>query len=265
MSDVGLVLTQTRYGFKTLFRTPRVLVFSVLFPILLLVLFNSIFATGKNATVEFHGHQIDTATYFTAGIMAYAIMTSAFSTLAIAITARRERGELKRLRGTPVPPWTFMVSQVLRSVLTVALMVVGLLLIGRFAFDVSIPGKTLPGLVVYVVLGTAAFCTLGIALTALTPTEEVASTVAPFSAVILSFISGVFIPIASLPDWLQQIGRLFPLYHLADGLQNTFFPTTGGGIGLTGSNVASLAVWGLAGLVVAVRRFKWEPQGAGQG
>jgi ABC-2 type transport system permease protein len=262
MSDVGLVITQARYGFKSLVRTPRVLVFSVFFPILLLVLFNSIFATGKNATVRFHGRSIDTATYFTAGIIAYAVMTSAFSTLAIAITARRERGELKRLRGTPMPPWTFMVSQVLRSVVTVALMVIGLLLIGRLAFNVSIPGKTVGGLVVYLVLGTATMCTLGIALTALTPTEETASTVAPFAAVILSFVSGVFIPINSLPDWLQQVGRIFPLYHLADGLQNTFFPT-GGGIGLQGSNVASLAVWGLAGLIVAVRRFKWEPQGPG--
>jgi ABC-2 type transport system permease protein len=262
MSELGLVVTQTRYGFKSLWRTPRVIVFSVLFPIVLLVLFNSIFTNGTNKTTEFHGQRVDTATYFTAGIIAYAVMTSAFSTLAIAITARRERGELKRLRGTPLPPWTFMVSQVLRSVLTVALMVTGLLLIGHFAFDVSIPGETVAGLVVYLVLGTATFCTLGIALTVLTPTEEVASTVAPFSAVILSFISGVFIPISSLPDWLQQVGRIFPLYHLADGLQNTFFPT-GGGIGLQGSNVTSLAIWGIAGLVVAVRRFKWEPQGPG--
>jgi ABC-2 type transport system permease protein len=262
MSELGLVFTQTRYGFKTLFRTPRVLVFSVLFPIVLLVMFNSIFTSGSNSTTEFHGHRIDTATYFTAGIIAYAVMTSAFSTLCVAITARRERGELKRLRGTPLPPWTFMVAQVLRSVLTVALMVIGLLLIGRFAFNVSIPGKTVGGLIVYLVLGTAAFCTLGIALTVFTPTEEVASTVAPFTAVILSFVSGVFIPISTLPDWLQQIGRVFPLYHLADGLQNTFFPV-GGGIGLSGSNVTSLVVWGLAGLIIAVRRFKWEPQGPG--
>jgi ABC-2 type transport system permease protein len=262
MSDTGAVLTQTRYGFKTLIRTPRVLVFSVLFPVLLLVMFNSIFTSGSNKTTEFHGHRIDTATYFTAGIIAYAVMTSAFSTLAVAITARRERGELKRLRATPVAPWTFMVAQVLRTVITVAAMVIALLAIGRLAFGVSIPGKTVPGLIIYLVLGTATMCTLGIAITAATPTEEVASTVAPFSAVILSFVSGVFIPISTLPDWLQQVGRLFPLYHLADGLQNTFFPV-GGGIGLQGSNVASLAVWGLAGLVVAVRRFKWEPQGPG--
>ena len=152
MSDVGAVLTQTRYGFKTLVRTPRVLVFSVLFPVLLLVLFNSIFTGGSDRTTQFHGQRIDTATYFTAGIIAYAVMTSAFSTLAVAIVARRERGELKRLRGTPVPAWTFMVAQVLRTVVTVAVMVVALLLIGRLAFDVRIPGKTAPGLVIYLVV-----------------------------------------------------------------------------------------------------------------
>jgi len=261
MSDLGAVVTQTRYGFKTLVRTPRVLVFSVLFPVLLLVMFNSIFTSGTNSTVQFHGHRFDTATYFTAGIIAYAVMTSAFSTMAVAITTRRERGELKRLRGTPVAPWTFMVAQVLRTVVTVAAMVIALLLIGRLAFDVRIPGKTAAGLVVYLVLGTATMCTLGIAITAVTPTEEVASTLAPFTAVILSFISGVFIPINALPGWLRQIGQIFPLYHLADGLQNTFFPVKGG-IGLTGDNVTNLVIWGAAGLVVAVRRFKWEPQGA---
>ena len=262
MSDVGAVITQTRYGFKTLARTPRVLVFSVVFPVVLLVFFNSIFSSGTNSTVQFHGHRFDTATYFTAGIIAYAVLTSAFSTLAIAIVARRERGELKRLRGTPVAPWTFMVAQILRTVVTVAATVIALLLIGRLAFDVRIPGKTAPAFVAYLLLGTATMCTLGIALTALTPTEEVASTVAPFVGVILSFVSGVFIPIGTLPNWLQQVGRVFPLYHLADGLQSTFFPA-GGSFGLRASNVTNLVVWGVAGLIVAVRRFKWEPQGPG--
>ncbi len=262
MSDIGAVVTQTRYGFKTLVRTPRVLVFSVLFPVVLLVFFNSIFTSGQNATVEFHGHKVDTATYFTAGIIAYAVMTSAFSTLAVAIVARRERGELKRLRGTPVSPWTFMVAQVLRTVATVAAMVVALLLIGSLAFGVHIPGETAAGFVIYLVLGTATMCTLGIGLTAITPTEEVASTVAPFAAVILSFVSGVFIPINTLPNWLQQVGQIFPLYHLADGLQNTLFHVTSG-IGLQASNITNLLVWGAAGLIVAVRRFKWEPQGPG--
>jgi len=115
---------------------------------------------------------------------------------------------------------------------------------------------------VYVVLGTAAMATLGMAITAFTPTVDAASSVGPFTAVILSFISGVFIPVNALPDWLARLGQLFPLAPLADGLQRAV-TGVGGGTGLTLHNVGLLAAWGVVGLVVAARRFRWVPQGVG--
>ena len=86
---------------------------------------------------------------------------------------------------------------------------------------------------------------------------------AGFAAAVVStsFISGIFVSVDTLPNWLEAIGKIFPLYHLADGLQTCF--VTGSGTGLSGQNVASLLVWGAAGLAVAVRRFRWEPQAAG--
>jgi ABC-2 type transport system permease protein len=89
--------------------------------------------------------------------------------------------------------------------------------------------------------------------------SEPASPSGAFSAVPLSFISGVFIPVDQLPDWLQEIGRVFPLAHLFDGLQTTLAPAATAS-GLSGTNVGVLALWAVAGLVVAVRRFRWEPQ-----
>ena len=123
-------------------------------------------------------------------------------------------------------------------------------------------GDALVGIAVYVALGTAAMATLGMAITAFTPTVDAASSVGPFTAVILSFISGVFIPVSALPDWLAQIGQVFPLAPLADGLQRAV-TGVGGGTGLTVHNVALLAAWGVVGLVVAARRFRWVPQGVG--
>jgi ABC-2 type transport system permease protein len=79
--------------------------------------------------------------------------------------------------------------------------------------------------------------------------------------VILAFVSGVFIPVNSLPNWLEDLGRVFPLAHLAEGLQRCFLPHTGSA--LDGTNVAVLAAWGVAGLAAAVRTFRWDPQGAG--
>lgn len=262
MGDLGLVLHLTRYGLIATARIPRTVVFNIVFPILLLVLFNSIFAHGSNQVTDFPGGTISLDAYFTAGITAYAITMSAFSSLAISLTSQRESGQLKRLRGTPMPAWVFVSAQILRVVVLVVLMVVVLLAIGHFAFDVDLRGETLPGLVLYVVLGTATMCTLGIALTAVTPTADAASTVAPFGALVLSFISGVFIPVDTLPDWLAEVGRVFPLAHLAEGLQTTLSPSATG-IGLSAGNVAVLAAWGIGGLVVAARAFRWEPRGAG--
>jgi ABC-2 type transport system permease protein len=259
MADVAVALKQTRYNLVETFRNSRVLVFTIVFPVVMLVLFNSIFASGDNKTVEFAGGSISTDAYFTAGILGYAIMMSSFSTLAIGITTKRESGALKRMRGTPMAPWTFIAAEIVRSIVLVVIMAVLLLLIGHLAFDVRIPGEGLVGLVVYIALGTASLAALGIAITVFLPNADAASTVAPFSAVILSFISGVFIPVDTLPDWLEEVGRVFPLYHIAEGLQTTLVDGDGG-TGLDGGNVAVLAVWGLAGIAIAARRFRWEPQ-----
>ena len=258
MSGATLVLKQTRYGLIQTARSPRVLVFSIFFPILLLVLFNSIFTSGDDKTTHFRGGTISTHAYFTAGLLAYAILQSSFSTLAISLTTRRESGELKRMRGTPMPPWTFIAAQIARCVAQVALVAVVMMLVSHFAFDVDLPGDSAIGFVVYVALGTAALSALGVGVTAAFGSADVASTVAPFTAVILSFVSGVFIPVDSLPNWLEEVGRIFPLYHLAEGLQTTLVAHVSG-TGLTGDNVAPLAVWGAAGVWVAARRFRWEP------
>lgn len=257
-----VVLHLTRYGLRGLLRNPRAVVFTLVFPIVLLVLFNAIFTAGSDDdTVVPGGERLDLDAYFTAGILAYAIVFSTFSSLAVSLVTQRESGELKRLRGTPMPPWTFMAAQILRSVLLVVVMTVVVLLIGRFAYGVEIPSDNLLGLAVYLVLGTATMCALGIAITVVTPSADVAGTIAPFAVVLLSFVSGVFIPVEQLPDWAEAIGRVFPLAHLASGLQTTLSPDAAD-FGLSAENVAVLGAWGLAGLLVAARRFRWEPAAA---
>ena len=93
----------------------------------------------------------------------------------------------------------------------------------------------------------------------MTPSAEAASTIAPFAGVLLGFISGVWIPVDELPDWLVEVGRVFPLAHLAESLQRALADPSLG-TGLTGENIAVLAAWGIAGLIVAARGFRWEPQ-----
>jgi ABC-2 type transport system permease protein len=261
MADLGLAITQARYALLTAFRNPRTVVFQMAFPVILLILFNSIFTKGADETVTFSGGRITAAAYFTAGLAAYAIALSTFTNLAIGLTTQRETGQLKRLRGTPMPSWTFVAGQLMRSAVLVLIMVVALLAIGAIAFGVDLPAEHLVGLLVYAALGTAAFAALGTAVTVVTTTVDSASTIGPFTVVMLSFVSGVFISVDNLPNWLETVGKVFPLYHLADGLQ-TCLASGVGGTGLDGGNVAALALWGAAGLFIAVRRFHWEPQAA---
>ena len=152
--------------------------------------------------------------------MAYAIMLNCFSTLVISLTAQRESGQLKRYRGTPVPSWTFIASLVLRSMVLVAVMVAVLLALGAILYGVHIHGTAIIGVVVYAALGSATLCALGIAVSTFAPNADAAAAIGPFPAVILSFISSVFIPIDTLPTWLQDVGRVFPLFTSPRGFRS---------------------------------------------
>jgi ABC-2 type transport system permease protein len=260
VSDRSIVLTQARMAITVALRTPRTIIFTVAFPLVFLVLFNSIFTKGGNESATLpNGLTLSAQAYFTAGIVAYAVALSTFTTLAVTLTTQRENGQLKRYRGTPMPPWTFIAAQIARATAQALAMTALLLAVGAVAYGVSIPGATFPAFVLYVILGTATLCSLGIALSAFTPTPDAASTIAPFTVVMLAFFSGVWIPVEQLPHWLETVGKVFPLYHLALGLQTTLSPGAKGS-GLNGENVLILAIWAVLGTRIASRRFRWEPQ-----
>ena len=259
MSDGGIVLVQARMAIAVALRTPRTIIFTVAFPLVFLVLFNSIFIHGDNHTTLPNDVVISAQAYFTAGIIAYAVALSTFTTLAVSLTTQRENGQLKRYRGTPMPPWTFIAAQIVRATTQALFMTALLLAVAAVAYGVPIPASTFPAFLLYVVLGTATLCSLGIALSAFTPNADAASTIAPFTVVMLAFFSGIWIPVDQLPQWLETVGKVFPLYHLALGLQTTLSPSATGS-GLDGENLLILAIWAVAGARIASKRFRWEPQ-----
>jgi ABC-2 type transport system permease protein len=260
--DLAVVRTQSRYALVAQLRNPRTLVFSVIFPIILLVMFNAIFSSGATKTIALAGGRIAKDAYFTAGIAAYSIALAAFTSLLIGVTTQRESAQLKRLRGTPMPTWTFMAAQLSRALLQSAAMVVALFAIGVVAFSVEVHAAAIVGIVVYVVLGVAVMAALALALSPFTPTPDVASSIGPFAIVMLSFVSGVFISVDNLPSWLESIGKVFPLYHLAHGLQ-TCLVNGQTGTGLDRGDLVNLLIWGALGANLARRRFRWEPLGRG--
>ena len=160
-----------------------------------------------------------------------------------------------------MPNWVYLAGEIGKTIIVVGVTVAVLVLIGVISYHVKFSVDTLIGLVVYTVVGTASMCALALAGTRLCPTIDSATSLRPFATVVLAFISGVFIPAALLPPWLIDISRLFPLEHLAHGLQVAF--VIPGSTGLSVQNIGVLVGWGVAGLVAARLTFRWEPFDAG--
>ncbi|HWH34009.1 MAG TPA: ABC transporter permease [Acidimicrobiales bacterium] len=253
MNDGRLVAHQARFDLRTFVRDPTATFFTLALPVIFLVLFVSIFGSQ---TLE---SGVETTTYYVPGIVALALVSATFVNLAISLTQQRESGVLKKVRGTPLPPWIFIAGRVVTAVVVGLAMAGVLVAIGRLFYGVALPGTAAAGFLVALVLGAAAFSALGIAVTAVVPTEAAAPAVANAITLPLFFISGIFVPAESIPDWLVSIADVFPVKPLNDSLFVAFDPATSG-LGLAWGDLAVLAAWGVAGAVVAARGFRWIPR-----
>jgi ABC-2 type transport system permease protein len=252
---IRLVLHQWRYDLISFLRNPQSRFFTVALPIIFLVIFVSVFG---NNTLK---NGFKASTYYVPGISALAIVASSFFNLVIAITAQRESGVLKRRRATPLPAWVLIAGRTLTAVVVSLAVMTVLLLIGRFGYGVKLPTHTLPGVAMTAIVGSVAFCCLGYALSTTINSAEAAQPMVQAIMLPLYFISGVFIPNINLPAWLRDVAKVFPVQHLASGLHQAFDPTTTGS-GIVWSDVGVLALWGAAGLAIALIRFTWTPAAA---
>ena len=256
MSTPALLWHQYRYDQRQFWREPASVFFTVALPLIFLFIFVSIF--GNNPT-KVEGHLVRGATYYVPGILALAIVSATIVNLAITFTILRERGLLKRVRSTPVPRWIYLAGRVLTATVVTVILVVAVTVLGRLVYDVTVPTRTLPGLVLTILVGTAACCALGFALTAAIPSENAAPAVTNALILPLYFFSGIFIPLDQIPSGMRVIGDVFPVKHLFDALLIAFDPATRGS-GVAWGDLAVLAAWGVLGGVVAARTFRWTPE-----
>jgi ABC-2 type transport system permease protein len=254
MSAAALALHQFRYDQKVFWRNPASVFFTVLFPVIFMVIFNLIFG---NDYIEELG--LNTSTYYVPAIITLAVVGATTQSLAINLTEDRERGLLKRVRGTPLPTTAFVAGRVGNSLVISVLMVALVAVLGRVAYDVTLPTGTIPGILVTLVVGAFAFSCIGFALTTIIPSEDAAPAVTNATVLPLYFISGVFIPESEIPDGVLQVADLFPIRHFFEAFFTAWDPSTTGA-GIEWGDLAVVAAWGLAALAIAAWRFRWEPQ-----
>jgi ABC-2 type transport system permease protein len=240
------VLTWRQYRLerRMFWRNPSAAFFNFLLPLLFLALFGAVFSSDQK--------QLDV---IVPGIAGMSVMSTTFSALAFNMTYLRERGILKRIRGTPLPGGAYLGGIAANAVTNTAIQIGIIIVAGKLFFGVDWPKDWLE-LVVFVAAGVVCFASLGVALSHAIPNFE--SAPAYVNAIFLPviFISGVFYDAGNAPTFLTDIAEALPLIHVIDGLSGAMVT----GKGLTDNLTALLVVglWTVAGIVLAIRGFSWE-------
>ena len=252
MNTFMLTMRQVRYVNKSFWRNPTRAFFSFAFPLLFLVIFTSLL----HGTLMIGHLQVKASTYYVAAMAAFGVIAACFNNVALAITAQREAGILKRANGTPLPGISFIAARILHSVVVAVILVAITAILGRAVYSARIPGGIdLVEFLLVLVIGAAAFSALALALSAFIPNADAALPIINAVILPLLFLSGIFIAFGNTtPSWLLWIARIFPIKHFAAGMQAAFIGTP-----FDWTDVIILAAWGIAGLLIALRYFSWEP------
>jgi ABC-2 type transport system permease protein len=260
MNTLRIGLLRGNIELKQFLRQKESVVFTLFFPLLLLVIFGSVF---KNTIAP----GVKLSQYFISGMIASGLVSSGFQQLAINIPMERDTGALKRLRGTPMSPISFFIGKTLLVFLTMLIQVFILLLAGALFFHVHIPNSSALWFrfLWVVVLGSACSTVLGIALAGIIKSGRGAAAVVTPIVLVLQFSSGVFFQYSSLPSWMQQLAAVFPLKWLTQGMRSVFLPNTFASQEVAhswelGRVALVLAAWLVAGTLLATRSFKWSRQ-----
>ncbi|HET8527523.1 MAG TPA: ABC transporter permease [Gaiellaceae bacterium] len=243
-----MFLHQLRTEQLLYWRSRESAVFTFIFPLLLFVLLGSVYS-GRI-------YGVPASEALLAALLAYGCTMVAFAGLAITLVIRREQSLLKRLRATPLPPPTYVLALLASTLVVFAIQTVALFLLGRAVFGTPFPSRV-GSIVLVVVFGIACFAALGIGLSGLVRSAEGSSAVVNLIVLPMAFLTGAFGPTQHYPQVLRAIGDVLPLKYLVDltnavYLHHHSFWSRPEAIGV-------LAAWGVAGLVLATLKFRWEP------
>jgi ABC-2 type transport system permease protein len=249
---VKLLTHQLRAEQRLYWRSRELAFFTFLFPIMFFILTGSVYG---NDVIKSEG--VKGSSYLLAGMLGYAVASIAFAGLAIVLVIRRENGILKRLRGTPLPAHSYVAAFLASTIAVFMIDAAALIILARALFGVPFPDRWL-SLILSLLLGALAFAAMGVAVTTFIRSAEGSSAVVNAIYLPVAFLAGAFFSPHAYPHFLEVIAELLPLTYFIRLMKDVLLH--GQQIWTDWSDVAVIASWGLAGLIVAVRRFRWEPR-----
>ena len=258
MNTLKLGLHRGALEIKQFSRQRESVVFTIFFPLILMVIFGSVFKDSIAPGVRF-------SQYFVAGMIASGMVNSGFQQLAIMIPMERDAGGLKRLRGTPMPIASYFIGKSILVLLSMLAQTILLVAGGVAFFGLKLPTSSHKWwlLVLLLILGSANSAALGIAFSAVPKSGRGASAVVSPVVIVLQFFSGVFFIFTQLPHWMQQVAAIFPLKWLTQGMREVFLPDSFAAHEVaksweTNRGLLINSIWLVVGIALAIRTFRWD-------
>jgi ABC-2 type transport system permease protein len=238
-----MLLSQTAFETRLLVRNGEQVLLTAIIPVVLLALLVTVpvFDTAGYDRVDF----------LVPGILTLAVMSTAFTSLAIATGYERRYGVLKRLAASPLPRWALLLAKALTVLVVEALQVV---LVGGLGLALGWSPQGSPvAVVILLIIGTLAFAGLGL-LMAGTLRAEATLAAANLVYLLLLVLGGVIIPISQFPEAIQPVLAATPAGALSEGLRAVLAE----GAAIPWAQVGILTIWAIAGFTAAARWFRWE-------
>jgi ABC-2 type transport system permease protein len=243
---------------KQFFRQKEQVVFTFTFPSVIMILLGSIF------TGTYEGTGVTAGQVFAASMAGSAIISTSFVNLGVGVAQDREDHTLKRLRGAPIPASAYFIGKIVLVLVASFAEVVLMIGIGMLLFDVELPtdaGRWFTFAWVFL-LGTISCSLLGIGISSIARSAQSAAAVVNLPYVALQFLSGVYIPISTLPEWMIKVGSFFPIKWVAQGFRSVFLPDSMMSVEPAGSwehgtTALVLGAWCVIGVVLCLLTFRW--------
>jgi ABC-2 type transport system permease protein len=256
VSTATIVAHQARYDLRVFLRDPRARATTLLVPVVMLVFFGAVF---RHDTFKFSGVTVAGNAYYLSRMIVLGITGTALSNMIISLVVERESGALKRRRATPVPPIALIGGDVVTCEVSAISITIVLWLIGWLGFGVHIPGVGFAGILLALVIGTAALCSVAYAVTPLLKSVDSAGPALTIVTVVLGIVSGLYAPDSIFPAWLRDAALFLPLRPLALAMQAAVAPATNHGNAIAWGDLGIVAAWGVVACLIAVWKFTWSP------
>lgn len=263
----GLLGAHVRAQTAQFVRVPVALFFTLALPLIMLVLFIALFA-GGDARVEGRHGEWPMQQFYVGSLAAFSAVSGSFTHLANVVPDRRESGVLKRWRSTPTPTWIYLGGFVGSAVLVALGGVLVMLGVGVAFYGTDVEAAKVPAAGVTFLVGVTVFAALGMGVAGIIRGADASPAVANAIILPMAFISNTFVATdeSDMPGWLDAISTILPLRPFVESMQDAFNPTIDAPA-FNVPNLLTLAAWGVIGVLLAWRFFKWEPvaEASGQG